>query len=93
MAADRAKRGPPFFISVPGNRSSQAAEMVLARGSPEGGADNRHRGADQCLFVLSGRGEALIDGRRHKLARGALVFIERRERTKLRTPAAHSCAR
>jgi mannose-6-phosphate isomerase-like protein (cupin superfamily) len=68
------------FRVVRGNRASQAAEMVLAPGDTEGGADNRHRGADQWLFVLSGRGEAHVDGRRHKLAPGSLLFIERREK-------------
>jgi mannose-6-phosphate isomerase-like protein (cupin superfamily) len=68
------------FRVVRGNRASQAAEMVLAPGEAEGSADNRHRGADQWLFVLSGHGEALIDGTRHKLAPGTLVFIERREK-------------
>lgn len=68
------------FRVVRGNRASQAAEMVLPPGEAEGGADNRHRGADQWLFVVSGQGEARIDGRRHKLAPGTLVFIARRER-------------
>ncbi len=54
--------------------------MVLAPGEAEGSADNRHRGADQWLFVLSGQGEARIDGRRHSLAPGTLIFIERREK-------------
>ena len=41
--------------------------MVLAPGDKEGGADNRHRGADQWLYVLSGNGEAIVGRRRHKL--------------------------
>jgi mannose-6-phosphate isomerase-like protein (cupin superfamily) len=68
------------FRVMRGNRASQAAEMVLAPGDEEGGAGNRHRGADQWLFVLSGSGEALVSGRRHKLAAGSLVFIQRREK-------------
>ena len=68
------------FRVVRGNRDSQAAEMVLAPGDAEGGSDNRHRGADQWLFVLSGRGEAIVNRKRHKLAAGSLVFIERREK-------------
>jgi oxalate decarboxylase/phosphoglucose isomerase-like protein (cupin superfamily) len=46
------------FRVMRGNRVSQAAEMVLAPGDAEGGADNR----------------------RHKLAAGSLVFIQRREK-------------
>jgi len=38
--------------------------MVIAPGDAEGGPGNRHRGADQWLFVLSGTGEARIKGRR-----------------------------
>lgn len=58
--------------------------MVLAPGDAEGGADNRHRGADQWLYVLSGNGEAIIDGRRHKLRAGSLLLIERKEKHQVR---------
>jgi mannose-6-phosphate isomerase-like protein (cupin superfamily) len=68
------------FRVVRGNSASQAAEMVLAPGDAEGGADNRHRGADQWLFVLSGTGEAIVNGRRHNLSAGSLLFIARREK-------------
>ena len=46
--------------------------MVLEPGGAEGDSDNRHRGADQWLYVLSGSGQAMINGKRHKLARGSL---------------------
>ncbi len=72
------------FRVVPGNRASQAAEMVLPPGGAEGGTDNRHRGADQWLFVVSGNGEAVVNGRRRKLRAGSLVFIERREKHAVR---------
>jgi mannose-6-phosphate isomerase-like protein (cupin superfamily) len=68
------------FRLMRGNRASQAAEMVLAPGDAEGGSDNRHRGADQWLYVVSGKGEAVVDRKRHKLSAGSLVFIERREK-------------
>ncbi len=54
--------------------------MVLAPGDKEGGADNRHRGADQWLYVLSGSGEAMVGRRRHKLRAGSLCLIERKEK-------------
>ena len=54
--------------------------MVLAPGDKEGGADNRHRGADQWLYVLSGSGEAIVGRRRHPLRAGSLLLIERREK-------------
>jgi mannose-6-phosphate isomerase-like protein (cupin superfamily) len=68
------------FRVVRGNRASQAAEMVLPPGDAEGGSDNRHRGADQWLYVLSGNGEAIVNGKRHRLRPGSLFFIERREK-------------
>ena len=59
-----------------GNKRSQAAQMTLGPGETEGGADNRHRGADQWLFVVSGIGEAVINSKKHSLKAGSLVLIE-----------------
>ena len=67
------------FAVVAGNARSQAAEMVLAPGDSEGGPDNRHRGSDQWLFVVSGEGSATIAGEIHVLRPGTLVLIERGE--------------
>jgi mannose-6-phosphate isomerase-like protein (cupin superfamily) len=72
------------FRVVRGNRRSQAAEMVIPPGEAEGDPGNRHRGADQWLFVLAGRGEALVKGRRHRLGPGNLILIERGERHEIR---------
>ena len=72
------------FRVAPGNRRSQAAEMVIAPGDAEGGSDNRHRGADQWLFVLSGTGTAMVNGKRHRLRPGSLLFIEKRERHQIK---------
>jgi mannose-6-phosphate isomerase-like protein (cupin superfamily) len=58
--------------------------MVLAPGDSEGGPDNRHRGADQWLYVLSGTGVAIVEGRRVPLKAGTLLVIERRERHEVR---------
>jgi mannose-6-phosphate isomerase-like protein (cupin superfamily) len=57
----------------------QVAEMVLPPGESEGGPDNKHRGADQWLFVISGRGQAIINGKKHQLTKGSLIVIERGE--------------
>lgn len=73
MKKRRLRFGEGFRV-IRGNRSSQAAEMVLAPGDAEGGADNRHRGADQWLFVLSGSGEARVGRRRHRLLLRTLNF-------------------
>lgn len=66
------------------NRRAQVAEMVIAPGDAEGDERNRHRGADQWLFVLSGRGVATIDGRRVPLRERSLLLIERGERHEIR---------
>lgn len=65
-------------------RKVQAAEMVIAPGDREGGPDNRHRGADQWLFVVAGTGLAIVEGRRRKLTSGSLLVIERGERHEIR---------
>lgn len=83
MKAARARFGKGFRVLL-GNRRSQAATMVLERGGSEGGPDNRHRGADQWLFVDSGTGVAIINGRRRALKAGSLVLIERGERHEIR---------
>jgi mannose-6-phosphate isomerase-like protein (cupin superfamily) len=51
--------------------------MTLAPGEAEGGQDNRHRGADQWLFVVTGTGEAVVNGETVPLKAGALLLISR----------------
>jgi mannose-6-phosphate isomerase-like protein (cupin superfamily) len=72
------------FKTVMGNRRVQAAQMVIAPGDSEGGPQNRHRGADQWLFVVTGTGTAIIGGRRHALKPHSLLLIERGERHEIR---------
>ena len=62
------------------NRRAQAAEMVIPPGDAEGDPQNRHRGADQWLFVISGTGRALVNGRRYPLRAGTLMLIEHGDR-------------
>lgn len=61
------------------NSRAQAAEMVIAPGDSEGGPKNRHRGADQWLFVVSGTGSARVNRRRYALRAGSLLLIESRD--------------
>jgi mannose-6-phosphate isomerase-like protein (cupin superfamily) len=75
--------GLGFRVAL-GNSRSQGAAMTLAAGDSEGGPDNRHRGADQWLFVVSGSGVALLNGRRTRLRAGSLVLIERGDRHEIR---------
>lgn len=72
------------FQVLMGNRRVQAAQMTIAPGDSEGGPRNRHGGADQWLFVVSGRGTAITKGRPHVLTRGSLLLIERGERHEIR---------
>jgi mannose-6-phosphate isomerase-like protein (cupin superfamily) len=75
MKKKRLRFGMGFRVAL-GNRRSQAAEMVLAPGDSEGGPDNRHRGSDQWLYVVTGTGVATINSKRHPLRAGVLVMIE-----------------
>src|SRR5688500_11619325 len=83
MKRATARFGRGFKVIV-GNRRSQAATMTLAPGDCEGGPDNRHRGADQWLYVASGTGVAIVNGRRMTLRAGSLVLIERGDRHEIR---------
>ncbi len=65
-------------------RQVQAAEMVIAPGASEGGPDNRHRGADQWLYVVSGSGVAIVEGEQQKLKAGSLLVVQRGERHEIR---------
>lgn len=68
--------GQGFKVAL-GNDRSQAAQMTLAPGETEGGSDNRHKGADQWLFVVSGTGEAVVNKRKYALSEGTLLLVER----------------
>ena len=65
-------------------RGVQAAEMTLNPGGDEGGPDNRHRGADQWLYVVSGEGLAIIDGVEQELQAGSLLVVEKGEKHEIR---------
>jgi mannose-6-phosphate isomerase-like protein (cupin superfamily) len=72
------------FQVVMGDDRSQAAQMTLEPGAREGGSDNRHRGADQWLYVVAGRGLAVVEGERIELRAGTLVLIRRGETHEIR---------
>ncbi|HEX5612406.1 MAG TPA: cupin domain-containing protein [Burkholderiales bacterium] len=83
MKSKQLRFGKGFRVAF-GNRRSQAAEMVLEPGDAEGNPSNRHRAADQWLFVISGTGLALVNGRRRRLRAGTLLLIERKDRHEVR---------
>lgn len=58
--------------------------MVIAPGKAEGGPGNRHRGADQWLFVVAGIGIATIKGQRYEIKAGTLMLIEHGDQHEIR---------
>ena len=58
--------------------------MTLAPGETEGGPDNRHRGADQWLFVVAGTGEAVVNGETVPLKAGTMLLISRGDTHEIR---------
>jgi hypothetical protein len=74
------------FRVVLGDGHSQAARMTLAPGESEGGPGNRHRGADPWLYVVSGTGEAVVNGERRELRAGMLLLIQRGDKHEVRNP-------
>jgi len=83
MKRKRLRFGKGFRVAL-GNRRSQAAEMVLPPGESEGGPTNRHRGADQWLYVVAGTGAALVKGRRVPLRAGTLLLVEHGDRHEIK---------
>lgn len=76
MPQTQLRFGRGFNVAL-SNKRAQAATMVIAPGDCEGGPDNRHRGADQWLYVASGSGVAILGGRKHRLKRGTVLLINR----------------
>lgn len=64
------------FEVLAGTERSQAATMVLAPGTSTGGPDNRHPASDQWLYVISGHGSAVVEGKESELGAGSLLLIE-----------------
>jgi len=72
------------FQVIAGDSHSQAAQMTLSPGATEGGPDNRHQGADQWLYVVSGTGRAIVNRKSLSLRRGTLLLIARGDRHEIR---------
>jgi mannose-6-phosphate isomerase-like protein (cupin superfamily) len=83
MKRKQLRLGKGFRVAM-SNEHAQAAEMVLPPGDAEGDRDNRHRGADQWLYVISGTGNAWVNGRSYKLSAGTLLLIEHEDRHEIR---------
>src|SRR5436190_4163178 len=74
MPVKHLRFGKGFSVALT-NKRAQVATMVIAHGDCEGGPDNRHAGADQWLFVLSGRGTAIVGRRKYALRTNSLLRI------------------
>lgn len=72
----KAVRFTKGFQVLLSNPRAQVAQMTIAPGGSEGGPDNNHRGADQWLYVIAGRGVAIGRNRRLALRRGTLLLVE-----------------
>ena len=83
MKRKQLRFGRGFRVAF-GNARAQAAEMTIAPGQAEGDPHNRHRGADQWLFVLAGTGMATVNRRRYRLKAGTLMLIERGDEHEIR---------
>ena len=75
--------GEGFHVLL-SNERAQLAEMILVTGEVEGGSDNSHRGSDQWLFVVSGFGVAIVNGKRIPLKAGKVVLIEHGEKHEIK---------
>jgi mannose-6-phosphate isomerase-like protein (cupin superfamily) len=71
------------FHVVAKTKKSELATMVIAPGDSEGGPENKHK-ADQWLYVLSGSGEAIVEGHKVTLEEGLLLEIEAGERHEIK---------
>ena len=83
MRSIEVRAGGEFDVLATTPRS-QAATMVLEPGETTGGPDNRHEESDPWLYVISGRGEALVDGKETPLEPGRLLLIEAGEAHEVR---------
>lgn len=72
------------FRVLGGTSRSQAAAMTLEPGRSTGGPDNRHAASDQWLYVVSGAGEAVVEGERTSLAAGDLLLVAAGEAHEIR---------
>ncbi len=66
------------------NGKAQAAQMTLKPEETTGGSENRHKGADQWLYVIAGTGVAIVNDERVELRTGTLLLIEHGDKHEIR---------
>jgi mannose-6-phosphate isomerase-like protein (cupin superfamily) len=79
---------PEEWKVLGGTKRSQAAIMVLAPGDSEGGPDNKHEESDQWLYVISGKGKAVVEGKDQEIVAGSVLLIGAGERHEIRNTGA-----
>jgi len=84
MDVTNIKKAEEWFEVLQTSELSQTAMMTLAPGEAEGDSENRHRGADQWLYVVSGTGLAIVEGERVELREGTLLLIQRGDSHEIR---------
>lgn len=72
------------FHVILGNHDSHAAEMALPPGDAESSSQNRHRGVDQWVYILSGTGVTKVNSKRYLLKEASLMLIERGDEHEIR---------
>ena len=65
-----------FFKILETTKRSQVAEMTLDPGRSTGGPNNKHKNSDQWMYIISGKGKAIIDINEVKIKTGDLLLIE-----------------
>ena len=76
-------RSTSFFSVLETTKRSQVAEMMLDPGRSTGGPNNRHENSDQWMYIISGKGKAIIDKNEVDLKTGDLLLIEADENHKI----------
>lgn len=72
------------FKVIAGTERSQAAVMTLNAKESTGGPGNKHSESDQWLYVISGDGQAVINGQETTIGPGSLLLIEAGETHEIR---------
>lgn len=76
-------RGEQAFVRVLGETErSQAVEIVLQPGRSTGQTDGSY-GGDEWIFVLEGRGRAIVSGRHLVIEPGTAILVEAGEEHEL----------
>lgn len=83
MKSKQLRFGKGFHVAL-SNKRAQVATMTISPGNAEGGPTNRHRAVDQWLYVLSGKGTAIVNRKRMDLRAGTLLLVEHKDRHEIK---------